>query len=302
MEQKKFINFDDWTKSEFSDGSGRSEKVWLEYFYKDETKEYKKIGLFKYPKVNEHGHVNTYEHISESLAAELAKVVGVPCCGVDLGLYHNRIGSMSYLVNNPDFQFLFEGVNFITLKYPSYDPNHLIDRESGTIYSIDMIKKSLSGLGLWTEFLKIPIFDYFIGNSDRHQSNWAVIVDQKDIQMQISPLYDNGSSLCAFIKDDDIEQIFRDKNRLRAIIHSKSRSRIGINDIRNPTHDQVIEYLRSFYYSETIDYVKEYKNITDEKIDSILSSYGDILSKNRKKLLSIYLAEKRKNLLRNYNL
>ena len=66
-----------------------------------------------------------------------------------------------------------------------------MDVETGQKYSLDMIKTALEPLGLFYEFLPILMFDFLIGNTDRHQSNWALILE-KGI-FSISPLYDNSS-------------------------------------------------------------------------------------------------------------
>lgn len=57
----------------------------------------------------------------------------------------------------------------------------MYDKESDQYYSLQMIKKSLQPYDKYDFFdniLKMMIFDFFIGNTDRHHSNWAVI--QKD--------------------------------------------------------------------------------------------------------------------------
>lgn len=56
--------FDDWKIYDgAAEGSGRSEKVWLQ-------SNDGRIGLFKYPKLDSHNHT-TYEHISEHLACQI---------------------------------------------------------------------------------------------------------------------------------------------------------------------------------------------------------------------------------------
>lgn len=50
-----------------------------------------------------------------------------------------------------------------------------IDIENQNKYSVEMIIKSIKGIVPIDDFLKMLIFDYLIGNSDRHQSNWAMI-------------------------------------------------------------------------------------------------------------------------------
>ena len=61
------------------------------------------------------------------------------------------------------------------------------------------------------------VFDYLIGNSDRHQNNWAIII--KDQKMEWSPLYDNSSSLCAYILEEQIAgYLGKDKNRWNSLM------------------------------------------------------------------------------------
>lgn len=85
-------NFDTWHEYDgFSEGSGRSEKVWL-------ISDDKTIGLFKYPKIDPVVNGPTTEHVSEHLAHQLGKILGVSTARVDIGTRDGRIGCMSYLV------------------------------------------------------------------------------------------------------------------------------------------------------------------------------------------------------------
>lgn len=95
----------------------------------------------------------------------------------------------------------------------------------------------------WVEML---FFDYLIGNTDRHQSNWAILTKSDGSVVQRAPLYDNGSSLCCYVKSEDIIKILgTDKNRFRALTDTKSKSRIRIDEKRKtlPTHREVVKYL-----------------------------------------------------------
>ena len=129
------INFNSWMVSaKFSEGSGRSEKLWLESG--------NKIGLFKFPKTHNDGQI-TYEHVSEKLASDIAKAIGMKSAKVDIGKYNDRDGSMSYLVMEYPKEVLLEGLDLITVLYPQYDSTKLIDIESGTKYSFEMSYKAL---------------------------------------------------------------------------------------------------------------------------------------------------------------
>ena len=142
------INFEDWEiDNESPFGSGASEKKWL---INPITKE---KGIFKFPKGINIGKP-TGEYWAEKLASQLAEVLKIECAKVDIGIFQGKVGSMSYMILKEDEE-LIEGIQCITTTYKSYDEDKFIDYETG----------------LFNEFLKIPIFDALIGNSDRHHSN-----------------------------------------------------------------------------------------------------------------------------------
>lgn len=277
-------DFSFWKEYEgTSEGSGRSEKIWLINPYTDE------IGLFKYKKDE-----NTTDHISECLAYKLSNLIRIPCARFEIGTYNGREGSMSYSIiqNN---ECLVEGIDYISSIYPEYDPEKFFDNKSGDVYSLSMIEKALSKVGLFDEFLQIPIFDYLIGNTDRHQSNWAVLIsDEKE---KLSPLYDNSSSLCAYISDNQVMGYMgRDQLKWKSLVETKSKSLIRrtIDDCKKPTHLEMIEYLNENYYYETKDIVERIiTEITDTNVSGILNEYiGNGLSNNKADLIKKFLLYK----------
>lgn len=58
-------------------------------------------------------------------------------------------------------------------------------------------------MGTFNDFLPILVFDFLIGNTDGHQSNWALILEKETLS--ISSLYDNSSLLCAYVKETKIK-------------------------------------------------------------------------------------------------
>ena len=90
----KIVDYSDWKVYEgVSEGSGRSEKQWLE-------SPNGIIGLFKWPKTDPQTGASTYEHISEHLAYQIGTKLDIPTSKVDIGKFNNRIGSMSYRIND----------------------------------------------------------------------------------------------------------------------------------------------------------------------------------------------------------
>ena len=209
---------------------------------------------------------------------------------------------------------LSEGVEFILGKYPYYDRDTLIDKYSDMPYSFQMIVDSMKGILEINTISKILLFDALIGNSDRHHSNWGITVtkaflavekNEKEVNvMTMSPLYDNGSSLCSYINENDIETILKDKMKYEAIINTKSKSAIGWNNIRPIRHFELIKKLKEEYFNETIDFVKNIKkNITEQSIEAILSNFDDTIINNQmKKLLKQFIIERRNRIIEIYNL
>lgn len=296
-------NFNNWIEDKGSGkfGSGASEKVWLINPETDEK------GIFKFPKIKdkEKGIV-TGEYWAEKLASEIGKLINVECAKVEIGTYMGRIGSMSYNIISDKLIAFVEGVEFILAEYPYYDKDKLQDPFTNTQYSIQMIQKSIAHLIDFKDFLKVVIFDVLIGNSDRHHSNWGIKyeINGNDINVGICPLYDNGSSLCAYEDNNDLNIFFKDKMKFEALVNTKSKSAIGWKNERPIRHFELLKKIRDNNYDLTITYIEKIKNNINEKsLDKILKEFdNNIINKDMKRLLKMYLLERRKRMLQIYNL
>ena len=60
----------------------------------------------------------------------------------------------------------------------------------------------------------------------------------------ICPLYDNGSSLCAYEDNNDLDIFFKDKMKFEALVNTKSKSAIGWENERPIRHFELLSRLK----------------------------------------------------------
>lgn len=128
---------------------------------------------------------------SEWIAARLARLLDVPAAEIQLARYRGRqgIASPSFLHEG---QALFHGNELLAAADPTY-PAHQVRRL--TAYSVGRCLDTLEGYGesALDGFVGFLLLDAWVGNTDRHHENWAVIQDRRGAWL--APSFDHAASL-----------------------------------------------------------------------------------------------------------
>lgn len=224
-------------------------------------------GIYKVSKLKADG-THTFEHISEFLATVLGMVIGVPMC--DVILEDNATISIStastqlqsFLVYSEEFSHSYHMSNLSTFNISS-----LLNPESNKYVP---------------EVLDMLFFDILIGNSDRHPGNFALM------NGEFYPLYDNGSSLCAYVNEQDIDSYLKDKMRWKSLMYTESKA--VLRDDQQLQHYELLQILKKSHTTEYNNFCKKLEKLS---IPPLISSISSLVSDKRQLLLTKFITERK---------
>jgi hypothetical protein len=116
-----------------------------------------------------------YEFWSEIIASEVGKVLGFNMLQYDLAVDNDIMGCISQSMIESDEQELNEGGKYLQAYDNTFEPD---DKKTRNQYSFQLIQNAFEAFDLeqyMDNMIEVIIFDALIGNSDRHQENWAFI-------------------------------------------------------------------------------------------------------------------------------
>ena len=180
------------------------------------------------PKAKPHSDMSYFNScISEYVACHIFESLGIPTQKTLLGMYQDKI-----TVACKDFTGDgFELREFAQLK------NTIIDSEQNgygteltdilnTIHEQQIISSEQMEIFFWHMF----IGDALLGNFDRHNGNWGLLINHNFGEVKMAPVFDCGSCLYPQIDENGMQSVLSSKKEIEERIYVFPTSAIKLNE------------------------------------------------------------------------
>lgn len=142
-------------------------------------------------------------------------------------------------------------------------------------------------------FWEIYILDAFLGNFDRHGSNWGFIKENN--RYMLAPVFDNGSSLFPNLTDEEeMKEIISSKEETEKRIYRFPTSQIRLNG-RKSSYFDVINSLEFPECNKAL--ISVYKRIDMEKIENLVNK-TPLISEVQKEFYIYMLRERYEKIIK----
>ena len=211
--------------------------------------------------------------LNEHLASSIFRSLGIDTQETVLGIYNGK-----EVVACKDFCEPGERiVNFGMLKNQCVDSMHggFGTELSSVLEAIEM-QQVYDPIALKKHFWKMFVADALLGNFDRHNGNWGVIINELSQTVRIAPVYDNGSCLYPQLLDNQMMRVLEDQkeldNRLYVFPNSALKEngrKINYFDFLTHTKDpdclEALQYVHIHYKPSEVNRIIEQTEISDIK-------------------------------------
>jgi hypothetical protein len=183
----RLFQIDEWNEqSWWNTGGTRDKKIYLNpedgerYYFKQSYR----VGKMDYK----------YEFWSEIIAFEVGTFLGFNILPYHIANRKGVIGCISKSMIT-DKEELVEGGKYLQAFDQKFNPE---DTRSRNLYNFKLIIEALDFFDLnkfTSQIIDMIVFDALIGNSDRHQENWAMITSQTELSKAIQNFDDENADL-----------------------------------------------------------------------------------------------------------
>lgn len=267
-----------------------------------------KYYLLKFPNNAKQNQEASYSNniYSEYLGCHIFNSIGILAQKTFLGIYKQQDGKVKNVCACEDFTGKdFRLVEFQNLKnsFPE-TPSSSNGRTTELNEILEVIENHMDitdNEELKKQFWDIFIIDALIGNYDRHNGNWGILVNDNTQEVKMAPVYDCGSCLCSQLTDEQMKEILKSKTELNNRIYNKPNSTITENNKRinyyefisalknndcNEALKRIIEKIDMNKIEQEIDNMPIISDIRKEFYKTLLKGrYEIILKKSYEKLI-----------------
>lgn len=224
--------------------------------------------IVKYAKNSPQGI--TYSHISEYIGSHLFQMVGLEAQQTFLGICDGSpVVVMKDFIGEDEIFVPFNDVGDSTLEQSR-------ERYQYTYHDImQMLEENMKLTdveGTIQHFWNMYLIDAWIGNFDRHGSNWGFL--KKDNRYRMAPIYDNGSSLFPRLNTDmKLQRILDSKEEMLKRVYTFPTSQILLQG-KKSSYYELIDSLQYEECNEALIRMKPKINL--EKMEKIIDGVEEI--------------------------
>ena len=212
------VNFNDYRQNQRMYGGTAGRKMGITYNGKDY--------LLKFPgnlKEKQMKNINlSYSNspVCEYIGSKIYELVGLPVHNTILGVRNEKIVvACEDFLEDGDRLYEFDKIK-VTFEPHFFDSNGNETNGVGVdLYEIIMTIQEhpflQDVLGVAEHFWNMFVMDALIGNTDRNNSNWGIIL-RKDGSKELAPVYDNGNCLNSKWDDEKMQIVMDDAAKMEA--------------------------------------------------------------------------------------
>ena len=221
----------------------------------------------------------TTSPLSEYIGSHIYEDIGIDVHATELGIYDNKL-VVACRDFKKDNELLFD-FNAIKNQYSKdMDETSSVSsrqplEELAEIFENNQIFKEVPELK--DRFYDMFVVDALIGNHDRNNGNWGILVNSLNQAIRLAPVYDNGASFSNKLDDEKIKEIINDEHKFRQNVYKSRISSFSLNEkIINPL--KYIETMEDEKLNEAVIRIVPKINIENifKIIDEIPNEYNCI--------------------------
>ncbi|MEG0841940.1 MAG: HipA domain-containing protein [Erysipelotrichaceae bacterium] len=253
--------------------------------------------MLKFPPVPSKNKAMSYSNscISEYLACHILASINLPVQDTLLGTYTDTRGKEKLVVACKDFT----AGGKILMEFAHLKNTCVNSEQNGYGTELDSILMAIDEQVLipapklraffWDQF----VVDAWLGNFDRHNGNWGILIDEQKQEAEIAPIYDCGSCLYPQMDVRDMAKVLLDENEINQRIYTFPTSAV-INKGKKISYFDFISSLQNEECNEALERIMG--RIDMKKILEIIDN-TPIISNLQKDFYQTMLIERKEKIL-----